>query len=234
MATNPRPRPAGKRSQPNLRFRIRVMRDDAIALGPGKIDLLEAVREHGSISAAARSMNMSYRRAWLLMDELNQRKAVVFVHPSALPGNAIPGLPAYVADFLLDSVRAAVNLCRSGTMDRCPDIKFILSHGGGFLPFAAARVALHASPKRKLDDGIRLLRRFYFDTALASSQFAMPSLLAFADPTHVTYGSDFPYAPPAAGTMFTRALDAYRNADHDAINRGNVGLLFPRLANRAA
>ncbi|HTJ92957.1 MAG TPA: LysR family transcriptional regulator [Pararobbsia sp.] len=51
---------------------MRVMRDDAIAVGPGKIDLLEAVREHGSISAAARSMNMSYRRAWMLMDELNQ------------------------------------------------------------------------------------------------------------------------------------------------------------------
>lgn len=58
--------------QPEVRFRMRIIQDGTIALGPGKVSLLEAVREHGSISAAARSMNMSYRRAWLLMDELNR------------------------------------------------------------------------------------------------------------------------------------------------------------------
>jgi molybdate transport system regulatory protein len=42
------------------------------AIGHGKIRLLEAVRDHGSISAAGRSMDMSYRRAWLLIDELNE------------------------------------------------------------------------------------------------------------------------------------------------------------------
>ncbi len=42
------------------------------ALGPGKVRLLELVRETGSISAAGRSMGMSYRRAWLLVDALNQ------------------------------------------------------------------------------------------------------------------------------------------------------------------
>ncbi|CAM2138418.1 ModE molybdate transport repressor domain-containing protein [Paraburkholderia tropica] len=63
---------SGVRREPRVRFRMRVMQDDTIALGPGKVQLLEAVREHGSISAAARSLNMSYRRAWLLMDELNR------------------------------------------------------------------------------------------------------------------------------------------------------------------
>jgi molybdate transport system regulatory protein len=43
-----------------------------IKLGPGKIRLLEMIAEHGSISEAARMMNMSYRRAWLLVAELNQ------------------------------------------------------------------------------------------------------------------------------------------------------------------
>jgi molybdate transport system regulatory protein len=57
---------------PDVRFRLRITYDDTIALGPGKVTLLEAIREQGSISAAARSLNMSYRRAWLLMDELNQ------------------------------------------------------------------------------------------------------------------------------------------------------------------
>jgi molybdate transport system regulatory protein len=40
-------------------------------IGPGKIELLRKIREHRSISAAAREMNMSYRRAWLLVDDLN-------------------------------------------------------------------------------------------------------------------------------------------------------------------
>ncbi|SAL55997.1 ModE family transcriptional regulator [Caballeronia peredens] len=55
-----------------VRFRMRIMKGETIALGPGKVALLEAVRQHGSISAAARSLDMSYRRAWLLIDELNR------------------------------------------------------------------------------------------------------------------------------------------------------------------
>jgi len=65
---------------------MRVMQDDTIALGPGKVALLEAVREHGSISAAARSLNMSYRRAWLLMDELNRSLA----SPATVSGHGGP------------------------------------------------------------------------------------------------------------------------------------------------
>jgi molybdate transport system regulatory protein len=63
---------SGRNRQPVVRFRMRVIQDDTVALGPGKVSLLEAVRDHGSISAAARSIGMSYRRAWLLMDELNR------------------------------------------------------------------------------------------------------------------------------------------------------------------
>ncbi|NLD54653.1 MAG: LysR family transcriptional regulator [Burkholderiaceae bacterium] len=55
-----------------VQFRLRIYRDDGIAIGPGKIALLEAIADSGSISAAARSLGMSYRRAWLLVDELNR------------------------------------------------------------------------------------------------------------------------------------------------------------------
>jgi molybdate transport system regulatory protein len=55
-----------------VNFRMRIRKGETVALGPGKVSLLEAVREHGSISAAARSLDMSYRRAWLLIDELNR------------------------------------------------------------------------------------------------------------------------------------------------------------------
>ncbi|MFI4929670.1 MAG: winged helix-turn-helix domain-containing protein [Burkholderiales bacterium] len=57
---------------PVLRFRMRVTDGDKIAVGPGKIALLEAIGSTGSITAAAKSLDMSYRRAWLLLDELNR------------------------------------------------------------------------------------------------------------------------------------------------------------------
>lgn len=52
--------------------KVRVRHGDEIAMGPGKADLLDAIAATGSISAAARSMNMSYRRAWLLVDVMNR------------------------------------------------------------------------------------------------------------------------------------------------------------------
>lgn len=51
---------------------MRVTRGDVIAVGPGKISLLEAIASTGSITAAAKLLDMSYRRAWLLLEELNQ------------------------------------------------------------------------------------------------------------------------------------------------------------------
>lgn len=57
--------------------RVRILMGETIAVGPGKADLLAAIAAHGSISAAARAMGMSYRRAWLLVDQLNR----VFVGP---------------------------------------------------------------------------------------------------------------------------------------------------------
>ena len=64
-----RPRPAA-RAEP--RFRLRINVGATVAIGPGKIALVEAIGATGSITAAAKSMGMSYRRAWLLTDELNR------------------------------------------------------------------------------------------------------------------------------------------------------------------
>ena len=58
-----------------MRLRLRINVGEVIAVGPGKIALLEAIAECGSISAAARRLEMSYRRAWLLVDELNRSLA---------------------------------------------------------------------------------------------------------------------------------------------------------------
>jgi len=65
------PRRPGPRPAPVARFRLRLTSGGAIAVGPGKIDLLEAIAETRSITAAAKSIGMSYRRAWALVDQIN-------------------------------------------------------------------------------------------------------------------------------------------------------------------
>jgi predicted TIM-barrel fold metal-dependent hydrolase len=166
-----------------------------------------------------------------LFVELNHRRAVVFVHPSSLPGPAVPGVPPFAADFLLDTTRAAYRLVQSGVMRRHPELRIILAHAGGFLPYASHRLmaALLAEGGRAPGDLLADLRGFWFDTALSGSPAALPSLLAFAKPGHVLFGSDWPYAPAPAVSYFTGQLDAYAALDaagHAAIDRGNAAGLF--------
>lgn len=71
---------------PRLKIKIQIHSGDEIAMGPGKADLLDAIREHGSISAAGRAMGMSYRRAWLLVDAMNRCWDEPLVHTA--PGRA--------------------------------------------------------------------------------------------------------------------------------------------------
>ena len=63
-------------------LRIRLVFEDGSMLGPGKADLLEAIRETGSISAAGRRMGMSYKRAWMLVETLNATFATPLVERS--------------------------------------------------------------------------------------------------------------------------------------------------------
>ena len=56
----------------DAQFRLRITSGDDIAVGPGKVDLLEAIAATGSITAAAKHLGMSYRRAWLLVDTMNR------------------------------------------------------------------------------------------------------------------------------------------------------------------
>jgi molybdate transport system regulatory protein len=63
---------ASKKKKFLCKSRFRIMAGDAIALGPGKIDLLEAIDRSGSISKAAKEIKLSYRRAWDMVDTMNQ------------------------------------------------------------------------------------------------------------------------------------------------------------------
>ena len=73
---------------PKLRPRLRVYVGERRALGPGKADLLSAIASAGSLAGAARSLGMSYMRAWRLMREMNElfRRPLVEVHPGARGG----------------------------------------------------------------------------------------------------------------------------------------------------
>lgn len=66
-----------------LKLKVQLYCGDEIAIGPGKADLLDAIGETGSISAAARQLGMSYRRAWLLVDVMNRcfETQIVETHP---------------------------------------------------------------------------------------------------------------------------------------------------------
>ena len=62
------------------------------------------------------------------------------VHPpSELPAPAAPGVPAFAADFLLDTTRTAISLILSGAMEKFSEIRFLLAHAGGFVPYIAYR-----------------------------------------------------------------------------------------------
>ena len=84
-----------------IRLTVRVDFGPERAIGPGKIRLLEAIGKTGSISQAGRSLDMSYRRAWLLVDDMNQcfRQPVVTTQPGGAQGGG-----AVLTEFGLDLI----------------------------------------------------------------------------------------------------------------------------------
>ena len=171
-----------------------------------------------------------------LMAELARRDTVVFIHPTAPVGPLVPGVPPFSADFLLDTTRAALNIVRHGIVRQHPGLRMILSHAGGFLPYAAARIASLTEGVGDVeftrDEFLEDLRTFWFDTALSANEFTLPSLLAFASPDRILFGSDWPYARGDNAQYFTAQLDAFplEPPMRQAINRDNALRLLPRLA----
>jgi predicted TIM-barrel fold metal-dependent hydrolase len=174
-----------------------------------------------------------------LWAELDRRHAVVFEHPGDTPGQ--PPLPpaAGVAppmiDFPFETTRTGVQLVLNGVLDRYPQVRVILSHAGGFLPYASlrfaelARVFQHDAPSP--DAILASFRSFYFDTALSAGP-TLPTLKAFAGPGHILFGTDSPY-DHGVSAAFTAALDADNSLtadDQAAISHRNAQALFPRLA----
>lgn len=174
-----------------------------------------------------------------VFSEFNRRKTVVFVHPTVHPtSRALKlSLPGALVEFVFDTTRAATNLIFSGTMERNPDLRIILSHAGGTIPSVAPRLTLgRLIPKlhEKAPQGaITYLKRFYYDTALSMNSLQLAPLKELVGPSHILFGSDYPYLPDPLVVQESRDLDTlgFDAATRGAIARDNALALFPRLKN---
>lgn len=184
--------------------------------------------------------------------ELNKAKTVVFVHPVDPPENALPNIeiPSSVLEVTFDTTRAFANLMHQGVLNKYTDIRYILAHGGGAIPYLAWRLAAGVKYrqtehkpgllrtaydfylKHGPESGLNDLRKLYYDTAVVSGPYALNTLHAFAGPEHIVFGSDVPFAKVIAPkvTDNIRRYTSFPEQDYRAINQGNCHGLFPRLA----
>lgn len=173
-----------------------------------------------------------------LMQELNRRKTVVFVHPNVHSTSRKLGLefPEAFFEFIADTTRAVLNLTLSGTLERYPDIRWIFSHAGGAIPALAWRWTLadhHPKFSKRVPQGIlTYIRRLYYDTAVSPSPYALKPVLELAGSAQIVFGSDFPYldGPVLSAEVETLdRLDVFDAASRAAMEETNALALFPRL-----
>jgi predicted TIM-barrel fold metal-dependent hydrolase len=171
-----------------------------------------------------------------VFEELNRRKAVVFIHP-AVPGccgHLMPGIPASTIEFLFDTSRAITSLLVNGTFSRFPDIRFIFCHAGGTMPMLAVRtnafVQRHKEISDRVPNGVPYeLKRLYYDVANSTNPSSMAALMNLVPTSQMLFGSDFPYVPAA---VTANGLDHFglSASDLQAVNHENAMRLFPRLS----
>jgi predicted TIM-barrel fold metal-dependent hydrolase len=176
-----------------------------------------------------------------LMAELDRRSAVAFVHPT-IPKTSEGiglGVPGFVGEFTFDTTRAAMNLIWTGTVERFPNVRFILSHAGGTTPYLAQRINLMSVwpefRERAPRGALHYLKRFFYDTALSVNPNALRSLQELVGPEQILFGSDFPFAPEPIARASIEGLARYDGFDASArarIERENALALLPRLAAR--
>jgi len=135
-----------------------------------------------------------------VMDELNRRKAVIFVHPTVTCcGDPIPRVNITSIEFPTDTTRTIADLIYSGTLQRCPNIHFIFSHGGGTILMLLSRLSGGAlTPEERaatIPNGFENeLKKLYYDIAsVAVSPTAMRSVFDVIPKEHILFGSDIPF-----------------------------------------
>ena len=177
-----------------------------------------------------------------LFAELDRRGAVVFVHPTYPPPSQTRALaiPATVMEFMFESTRLIGNLIFSGLLERRPNIRFVVPHSGGAVPFLAHRMAVfEALPKfvQGMPEGVEAyLGRLHFDTATSGDPAMLTALRGLAVDERILFGTDFPYMKEDRIAIETRAIDEFPGFDGAArglIDGANARALFPSLAREA-
>jgi predicted TIM-barrel fold metal-dependent hydrolase len=168
-----------------------------------------------------------------VFEELNRRKAVVFIHPTA-PGcctNLIPGVPASWIEYDFDTTRAITSMLVNGVFTRFPNVRFIFTHSGGTIPVLAKRIADMFPPEisDRAPNGVESeVKKLYFDIANGANPSSLAALTKLVPISQLLFGTDFPMV------RISITVDGFREygfspKDVQAINRGNALRLFPRL-----
>lgn len=175
-----------------------------------------------------------------LMEVLDRRGAVVVLHPHRpVPVNEtiISAAPLAVYEYPAETTRAVVNMIIRNVPARYGNIRFVIPHCGSFLPLALPRMksvygAMAAAGGTPAIDWDNNLRNFYYDLAGGLTPEVLDALLAVTPPTHLLYGSDYPYQPAGVlvGNMgrLRRMLSQDRRVARyaDDILWKNAGRLF--------
>jgi Predicted metal-dependent hydrolase of the TIM-barrel fold len=135
-----------------------------------------------------------------IWEELDRRKAVVFVHPThPVDTNKInPKMPQPMIDYPHETTRTAMDMIMMGTRLKYPNCKVILSHAGGTLPYLISRVATPLQTTPDFAAGIAMgvnhdqvmaaFRSFHYDLALSSSLPVLDMLLKLVPHNHILFG----------------------------------------------
>ena len=172
--------------------------------------------------------------------ELQRRAAVVFVHPTASPDPIAHTLelPDSLLDYPADTSRAIAKLHYSSTFARTPDVRYVLSHAGGTIPYLASRFAIvdqmdvipGADERGAFAD---ILPRLYWDTASAFSDPVLHLLRSVAGLDNVVFGTDYPYARDAisiGGLRHLRDTPELDDGERRSVLGASAQRLIPRLA----
>ncbi len=174
-------------------------------------------------------------------EALNERKAVLFLHPTSPKcvgcGSLTLGYPDPLIEFMFDTTRSVMQMILAGVTVRYPDIRIIVPHAGAALPVLASRIDL-LMPLFEADVPVKSprlrdeIRKLYYDLAGAPLPELLPALLSIADPDHILYGSDWPFTKLQFCLHLAAELDASSELSETfrrAFLIDNALRLFPRL-----
>lgn len=172
-----------------------------------------------------------------LMAYLNSRKAVMITHPhkpSAVNDKLIAAVPLASYEYLAETTRAILNMVAHDVLVRYSDLKVVVPHCGSFLPNALPRfkgllpVMVKQGYMQPVDVDANIAR-LYFDLAGAATDDAIDMLLTITEPSHILYGSDYPYVAAPALIGAKKALEARlakHGLDAQEIFMNNAARLF--------